>query len=67
VIKSRRLRWEGNVARMRGGAFRVLVGENEGKDLLEDPSIWEDNIKMDFSRSGMRVIDWIDLAQRRDR
>jgi len=28
---------------------------------------WEDNIKMDFSGSGMRSIDWIDLAQDRDR
>jgi hypothetical protein len=50
VIKSRRLRWAGHVARMRDrrGAYRVLVGRREGKRPLGRPKIiLEDNIKMD--------------------
>jgi hypothetical protein len=47
VIKSRRLRWAGYVARMgeRRGAYRALVGKPEGKR-------WEDNIKMDLREVG---------------
>ena len=51
VIKSRRMRWAGNVAHMgqRRGACRVLVGKPEGKKLLGRPRHrWEDNIKMDL-------------------
>jgi hypothetical protein len=53
VIKSRRLRWAGYVARMgeHRGAYRDLVGKSEGRNHLEDPGGrgggWEDNIKMD--------------------
>jgi hypothetical protein len=50
-IKSRRMRWVGNVARMgeRRGVYRVLVGKREGKRPLGRPRrIWEDNIKMDL-------------------
>jgi hypothetical protein len=41
MIKSRRMRWEGHVARMgeRRGVYRVLMGKPEGKNLLEDPSV----------------------------
>jgi hypothetical protein len=49
VIKSRRLRWAGHVARMgeRRGAYRVLVGKPEGRRPLGKPRRrWEDNIKM---------------------
>jgi hypothetical protein len=51
VMKSRRLRWAGHVARMgeRRGAYRGLVGKPEGNKPLERPRRrWEDNIKMDL-------------------
>jgi hypothetical protein len=51
VIKSRRLRWEGHVARMaeRRGAYRDLVGKPEGRRPLGRPRhSWEDNIKIDL-------------------
>jgi hypothetical protein len=56
VIKSRRMRWAGHVARMgeRRGVLRVLVGRPGGKRPLGRPSRrWEDNIKMDLPGSGM--------------
>ena len=49
VIKSKRMRWAGHVARMgeRRGVYRVLVGKPEGKRTLERPRRrWKDNIKM---------------------
>jgi hypothetical protein len=53
VVKSRRMRWAGHVAR-RGkdrGVHRVLVGKPEGKRPLGRPRRrWEDNIKMDFRK-----------------
>jgi hypothetical protein len=51
VMKSRKLKWAGHVARMgeSRGACRVLVGELEGRRPLERPRHrWEDNIKMDL-------------------
>jgi hypothetical protein len=51
VIKSRRLRWAGRVARMGEGrgVYRVLVGRPKGKRPLGRPRRrWEDNIKMDL-------------------
>jgi hypothetical protein len=51
VIKSRRIRWAGNVARRgeKRGVCRVLVGKPERKRPLERPSLrWEDDIKMDY-------------------
>ena len=50
VIKSRRMRWAGHVARMGEGrrVYRILVGKPEGKRPLGRPKLrWEDNIKMD--------------------
>jgi hypothetical protein len=70
VIKSRRMRWTWHVARMRErrGVFRVLVGKPEGKRTLGRPRRrWEDNIKMDLQEVGCGGIDWIDLAQDKDR
>ena len=70
VIQSRRMRWAGHVARMgeRRGTYRVLVGKPEGKKPHERPRHrWEDNIKMDLQEVGCEGIDWIDLAQDRDR
>ena len=51
VIKSRRMRWAGHVARMEEGrgVYKVLVGKPEGKRPLGRPRRrWEDNIKMDL-------------------
>jgi hypothetical protein len=51
VLKSRRMRWAGHVARMgeESGVHRVLVGKPEGKRPLGRPRRrWEDNIKMDL-------------------
>jgi hypothetical protein len=65
VIKSRRLRWAGHVARMeeRRGAYRASVGKPEGRRPLERPRRrWEDNIKMDLREVGCGGADWIDLA-----
>ena len=70
VTKSKRMRWAGHVARMgaRRGVYRVLVGNPEGKRPLGRPKHrWEDNIKMDLQEVGYGGIDWIELAQDRDR
>jgi len=65
VIKSRRIRWAQNVARMqmRTSAYRVLVGKPEGKKPHGRPRrIRDDNIKMDLLEVGYRCMDWIELA-----
>jgi len=70
VIKSRRMRWLGHVARMGEGrgVYRVLVGKSEGKRPLgRTRRRWEDNIKMDHQEVGYEGMDWIELAQDRDR
>jgi hypothetical protein len=69
MIKSRRMRWEGHVARMgeTRNAYRILVGKPEGKRRLGRPRRrWVDNIKMDLTEIGWDGVDWIDLAQDRD-
>jgi len=66
VIKWRRMRWAGHVARMgeRRAVYRVLVGKPEGKRPLRRPRRrWEDNIKMDLREVGCGGMDWIKLAQ----
>ena len=70
MIKSRIIRLAGHVARMveRKGVYRILVGKPEGKILLGRPKRrWEDNIKMDLQEVGCGGMDWIDLAQDRER
>ena len=70
VIKSRRMRWAGHVARMdeERGLYRVLVGKPEGKRPLGRPRRrWVDNIKMVLQEVGCGHMDWIGLAQDRDR
>jgi len=55
VIKSRRMRWSGNVAHMgeRRGAYRILVRKNEGNRPHGKPRRGrEDNIKMDLQEVG---------------
>ena len=69
VVKSRRMRWAGNVARMGEGrgVHRVLVGKPAGKRPLGRPRRrWEDNIKMNLREVG-GAGDWKELAQDRDR
>jgi hypothetical protein len=70
VIKSRRMRWVGHVACMgeKRDAYRILVGRPEGRRPLERPRHrWEDSIKMDLQEVGWGGMDWIELAQDRDR
>jgi len=70
VTKSRRMRWAGHVARMgeERGVYMVLVGKPEGKRQLGRPRrTWEDNIKIDLQEVGCGYMDWIGLAQDRDR
>ena len=50
------------------GAYRVLVGKPEGKRPLGRPTRrWVDNIRMDLQEVGCRYVEWIGLAQDRDR
>jgi len=70
VIKSRRKRWAGHVARMgkRRGVYSVLVGKPKGRRPLGGPRRrWENNIRMDLQEVECGVVDWIELAQNRDR
>ena len=69
VVKSRRMRWAGHVARMGEdrGMHRLLVGKPEGKRPLGRPRRrWEDNIKMDLQEVGGGRGDRMELAQDRD-
>ena len=66
VVKSRRMRWAGHVARMGEDrdVHRVLVGKLEGKRLLGRPRRrLEDNIKMDLQEVGGGRGDWMGLAE----
>ena len=66
----RRVRWVGHVARMceEWGVYRVLVGKPEGRRLLGRPRRrWVDNIRMELQEVGCGYMDWIGLAQDRDR
>ena len=70
AIKSRRMRWAGHVARMgeERGVYRVLLGKPEGRRQLGRPRRrWVDNNKMDLQEVGCGYMDWIGLAQDRDR
>jgi hypothetical protein len=69
MIKSRKMRWAGHVARMgaKRNWYRILVGKPEGKRPLGRPRRrWVDNIKMDLREIGWYDMDWIDLAQDMD-
>ena len=70
VVKSRRMRWTGHVARTgeRRGAYGVMAGKPEGKRPLgRSIHRWEDNMKIDLQEVGCGIMDWIELAQDRDR
>ena len=64
------MRWAWHVAGMGESrdVHRVFVGKPEGKGPLVRPRPrWKDNIKMDLKEVGCGGMDWIDLAQDRDR
>jgi hypothetical protein len=66
VVKLRKMRWAGHVARMgeKRGVHRGLVGKPEGKSPLGRPRRrWEDNIRMDLQKVGGGGGDWEELAQ----
>jgi hypothetical protein len=70
IIKLRRMRWTGHVARMgeKRNVYRLLVGKPETKRPLgRKRRRWIDNIKMDLLDIGLNVVDWIGLAQDRYR
>jgi len=70
VIKSRRMRWAVHVACIgeERGVYRVLLGKPEGRRPLGRPRRrWVDNIRMDLQDVGCEYMDWIGLAQDRDR
>jgi hypothetical protein len=69
MIKSRRMRWAGHVARMgeKRNAYRIMVGKPGGRRPLGRPRCrWVDLVKIDLRVIGWDVVDWIDLAQDRD-
>jgi hypothetical protein len=69
IIKSRRMRWAGHVARMGGKrkAYRIFVGKPQGNRPLGRPRRrWVDNIKIHLREIGWGGVDWVDLAQGRD-
>jgi hypothetical protein len=66
IIKSRRMRWAGHVARMgeKRNAYRILVGKPERKKPLGRPRRrWVDNIKMDLREIGGDGVGWIHMTQ----
>jgi transcription termination factor 2 len=70
MIKSRRMRWAGHVARMgeTRSAYRILVGKPKGnRPLGKSRCRWLDDIKIDSRHIGWGGMDWIDLAQDRDK
>jgi hypothetical protein len=70
IMKVRRMIWAGHVARMgaKRNAYRLLVGKPEGRRPLGRPRHrWLDNIRMELVEVGWHDVDWIGLAQDRDR
>jgi hypothetical protein len=69
VIKSRRMRWAGHVARIweKRGAYRILVGRPEEGDHLGDPGVDGKIILKWILKKWDGGMDWIELAQDRDR
>jgi hypothetical protein len=70
IIKLRRMRWEGHVAGIAENmkAYRLLVGKPEGERPLGRPRRrWVNNIRMVLSEVGWGDMDWIRLAQDRNR
>jgi hypothetical protein len=64
------MRWTGNVACTgeERKVYKVLVGKPEGRRTLGRPRRrWEDGVRMDLGKIGLAGVDWIRLAQDRDR
>ena len=69
MVKSRRLRWAGHVARIEESrsAFKILTGTPTEKRPLGRPRRrWEDYIRMDLEEIGINAGNWVDLAQDRN-
>jgi hypothetical protein len=70
IIKARRMRWEGHIARKgeKRNTYRLLVRKPEGRRPVGRPRRrWVDNIRMDLVEVGWGDVDWVGLAQDRDR
>ena len=66
MIKSRRLRWAGHVARMEDGmsTLKILTGKpTEKRPLGRSRRKWENNIRMDLEEIGVNAGNWVDSAQ----
>ena len=69
VIKSRRLRWAGQIAKMDEGRnfFKISIGTPTGKiPLGRSRHRWNDNIRMDLEEIGINMSNWVDSAQNKD-
>jgi hypothetical protein len=70
IIKSRRMRWAGYVARRgeKRNTYRLLVGKTKGTRPLGSPRCWwVDNIRIALGEVGWGDVDWIGLAKDRNR
>jgi hypothetical protein len=70
IIKGRRMRWAGHVVRMgeKRNVYRLLMGKPEERRPLRRPRRrWLDNIRIGLVEVGWGDVDWIGLAQHRDR
>jgi hypothetical protein len=69
IIESRRMKWAGHVARMeeKSNEYRLLVGKPEGNRPLGRPRRRWVDIRMDLGEIGWGGVDWIDVAQDRDK
>jgi hypothetical protein len=69
-MESRKMRWAVHVARTveEGNVYKVLMGKPEGKRSHERPRHrWQNGVRMDIREIGWGSVDWIQLAQDRDR
>ena len=69
VIRSRRLRFAGHVARMEEGIrdFKILTGKSTGKRTVGRPRRrWEDNIRMNLKEMDVNTRNWVGSTQDRD-
>jgi len=68
IMKSRRLRWAGNVARTEGRRrlYSIAIGRPDGRRPLGRPRRrWEDNIRRDLREVAVRYENWLDIVQER--
>jgi hypothetical protein len=67
MIKSRRMRWAGHVARMGRRGIGYWRERQKERDHWEDRLMWVDNIKTDLRVMGWDGMDWMDTAPDKDR